>query len=88
MKNKQLCVKQKVVKIHAYKDFNLLTKKILQSCWQGLINFLIPSEEPQVRQRVTRQGDIYWEVYDPATGKYFTSGSEIEMRIWIEQLYR
>jgi hypothetical protein len=78
-------------------NFNpLLTKNInskfwkgLYTIWESLIKRLLANpNELQVWQKVDRHGNIYWQAYDPATGKYFSSGSQADVCIWIEQVYR
>jgi hypothetical protein len=61
----------------------------LHSIWKNFLNQLLADpNELQVRQKVDRHGNIYWQAYDPVTGKSFASGSEVDMSMWIEQLYR
>uniref|UniRef100_A0A8J7D2N5 Uncharacterized protein n=1 Tax=Desmonostoc muscorum LEGE 12446 TaxID=1828758 RepID=A0A8J7D2N5_DESMC len=61
----------------------------LHSIWKNFLNQLLAdSNELQVRQKVDRHGNIYWQAYDPVTRKSFASGSEADMSMWIEQLYR
>ncbi|MBW4564596.1 MAG: hypothetical protein KME32_26400 [Mojavia pulchra JT2-VF2] len=69
---------------------------MLTSVWKSLLNFwqsemkilLADPDELQVRQKIDRHGNIYWQAYDPVTGKSFSSGSEVDISMWIEQLYR
>lgn len=57
--------------------------------WQNLLHTLLADHnEIQVWQKFDRHGNIYWKAYDPVTGKSFSSGSEADMCMWIEQLYR
>nr|WP_085952854.1 hypothetical protein [Calothrix sp. PCC 7507] len=57
--------------------------------WKNLLNNLLADpHELQVWQKVDRQGNTYWRAYDPITGKSFASGSEADVCMWIEQLYR
>ncbi|WP_223280043.1 hypothetical protein [Nostoc sp. PA-18-2419] len=61
----------------------------LHSIWKKFLNQLLADpKELQVTQKVDRHGNIYWQAYDPVTGKSFASGSEVDVSIWIEQLYR
>lgn len=61
----------------------------LSRAWQKIVNLLSASaNEPQVWQRVDCYGNTYWEAYDPISRKSFCSGSEADIRIWIEQLYK
>ncbi|MBD0386815.1 MAG: hypothetical protein ICV54_09870 [Nostoc sp. C3-bin3] len=68
-------------------NFNLW--KSLHSLWQIYVKKLLAApNELQVWQKVDRYGNIYWQAYDPATGKSFSSGSQADVCMWIEQLYR
>ncbi|MCC5623395.1 hypothetical protein [Nostoc sp. CHAB 5715] len=61
----------------------------LHSIWEKIVKKLLAdSNELQVWQKVDRYGNIYWQAYDPTTGKSFSSGSEADVCMWIEQLYR
>jgi hypothetical protein len=46
------------------------------------------NKEIQVWQKSDSHGNIYWKAYDPVTGKSFSSGSEADISMWIEQRYR
>ncbi|MFN6566265.1 hypothetical protein [Dendronalium sp. ChiSLP03b] len=75
------------------KDFKFSTHlqvwEFLYGIWQKFVkNLLADPNELQVFQKVDRHGNIYWNAYDPATGKSFSSGSEADVCLWIEQLYR
>lgn len=35
-----------------------------------------------------RQGSFYWRAFNPKTGHSFSSCSEVEIRLWIEQQHR
>ncbi|WP_414519790.1 hypothetical protein [Nostoc sp. PCC 9305] len=63
--------------------------KSLHIIWESFVKkLLVDPNELQVWQKVDRHGNIYWQAYDPATGKSFSSGSETDVFMWIEQLYR
>ncbi|MEH1924449.1 hypothetical protein [Nostoc sp.] len=63
--------------------------KSLHLIWEKFVEKLLSNpNELQVWQKVDRQGNIYWQAYDPVTGKSFSSGSETDVSMWIEQLYR
>jgi hypothetical protein len=61
--------------------FSGLVKKMLNALFAD-------PKEIQVNQKIDREGNIYWRVYDPVTGNSFSSGSETDVCMWIEQLYR
>ncbi|BAT53231.1 hypothetical protein NOS3756_21900 [Nostoc sp. NIES-3756] len=63
--------------------------KILHNIWQKLVKIIILNpQEIQVKQKVDRYGNQYWYAYDPITGKSFTSGSQADISMWIEQVHR
>ncbi|MGJ5629669.1 hypothetical protein [Nostoc sp. CALU 1950] len=63
--------------------------KSLHIFWEKFLKKLLENpNELQVWQKVDRHGNIYWQAYDPATGKSFSSGSQADVCLWIEQLYR
>lgn len=68
---------------------NLRFSNLLNQIWQNIISFIsINPDEVQVHQKINRDGHIYWDAYHPGSGKSFSSGSEADVRIWIEQLYQ
>ncbi|MEH2090555.1 hypothetical protein [Nostoc sp.] len=93
MNNNIKCLSTEDIEINCSPSFQ---KKIPSNFWKSLHliweNFvkklLADPNELQVWQKVDRQGNIYWQAYDPATGKSFSSGSETDVFMWIEQLYR
>ena len=63
--------------------------KFLHLIWENFVKKLLADpNELQVLQKVDCYGNIYWQAYDPVTGKSFASGSETDVCMWIEQLYR
>ena len=61
----------------------------LHSFWHNAIKTLLADpQELQVIQKVDRHGNIYWQAYDPVSGKSYASGSEVDVSMWIEQLYK
>ncbi|MBD2214318.1 hypothetical protein H6G64_12950 [Calothrix sp. FACHB-156] len=57
-------------------------------CKNAIATITADPNELQVVQKLDRHGNTYWQAYDPATGKSFSSGSEADVSIWIEQLYK
>lgn len=55
--------------------------------FQQLFAWLFRGSELQVKQRRDRQGNIWWQAFDPNTNESASFGSEAEMRSWIEQRY-
>jgi hypothetical protein len=58
-------------------------KKILSH----LSQLFLPTNEPQVRQRVDRSGELIWTIYDPMTKAIMQFASETEVRTWLDQRY-
>lgn len=57
---------------------------------QSLIRFLDSAsnyQEPKIGQKCDRQGNRYWQIYDPVTRQYTSCASEKEVRIWLEKRY-
>jgi YD repeat-containing protein len=63
----------------------LKSKSFLSYAWKTLST--PASDEPQVRQRRDRSGQIYWLVYDPETNRSARLSSEQEVRQWLEQRF-
>ena len=54
--------------------------------WIGQV-LLAKKNEPCIKQKRDRYGNLYWQVYDLTTNKSYTFGSEREVRAWIEERY-
>ncbi|BAY10958.1 hypothetical protein [Calothrix sp. NIES-2098] len=89
MRNEIGCLQPEEIKISS-RTGNIFTSvcQALHSFWQNTMQTLLAPDELQVIQKVDRYGNIYWQAYDPVTGKSFSSGSEVDVSMWIEQLYR
>ncbi|MBC7973200.1 MAG: hypothetical protein H7Z11_24260 [Verrucomicrobia bacterium] len=61
-------------------------RSFLRQHWQHLMNTLARVNELHVWRRIDRVGTLYWQAYDPTTGRS-TTGSEGDVRAWIEQLH-
>jgi hypothetical protein len=93
MSNQIKCLQTEDIKVNCSPFFQ---KKIdshfwasLHSLWENFVKKLLANpHELQVWQKVDRYGNIYWQAYDPATGKSFSSGSQADVCMWIEELYR
>jgi hypothetical protein len=60
-----------------------------QWLWQACIRKLAASNELKVWQKTDRQGRRKaWHVYDPTDNRVTCFGSELEVRLWLEQRYR
>ncbi|BAZ67874.1 hypothetical protein NIES4106_26310 [Fischerella sp. NIES-4106] len=90
MTNNRMHLQNNDTKLELEVGYNYLSffQKNLRNIWQEIINYLVASQELQVKQKIDRHGNHYWQAYDPTTGKSFMSGSESDMLAWIEQLYR
>lgn len=63
-------------------------KAWFRNLWQHLAHILAVSYEPKVWQKVDRQGrTVGWRVFDPESGQTIPFGSELEVRLWLEQRY-
>lgn len=51
------------------------------------LKFLVGSNEPTITQKSDRQGNPYFEVYDPFTDSRAFFSSEREVRAWLEERY-
>ncbi|GAX41253.1 hypothetical protein NIES4075_22220 [Tolypothrix sp. NIES-4075] len=72
-------------KLHKTSYLFALGKKF----WQNFVTWLLDeTKEIQVWQKSDGYGNIYWQAYDPITGKSFSSGSEADISMWIEQRYK
>jgi hypothetical protein len=90
MKNDIRCLQPEEIEITSQTS-NILTLigQALHDLWHNAIKTLLADpQELQVIQKVDRHGNSYWQAYDPVTGKSYASGSEIDVSMWIEQLYR
>lgn len=54
---------------------------------KSLAQALILTDELQVWQKTTCQGDTYWKVYNPVTGQMAYFDSEAEVLSWVERRY-
>ncbi len=93
MKDDIRCLQSKDIEISCNSNFNQKINRSfgesLHYIWEKIVKtLLVDSQELQVLQKVDRQGNIYWQAYDPVTGKSFSSGSKVDISMWIEQLYR
>ncbi len=93
MKNYIRCLESEDIEISCGskldRKFNGSFWESLHYIWAKIVKtLLVDSQELQVSQKVDRHGNIYWQVYDPVTGKYFSSGSKLDISMWIEHLYR
>lgn len=90
MRNDIRCLQPEEIEISS-KTSNILRsiRQALHSLWQNTVKILLADpQELEVIQKVDRHGNIYWQAYDPVSGKSYASGSEIDISMWIEQLYR
>ncbi|MFQ4145060.1 hypothetical protein [Chlorogloeopsis sp. ULAP02] len=90
MRNNEMCIQTEDTKLQLKSSYDSKSVlwKIVGIFWQKIVKLLQENQELQVYQKDDRNGNTYWQVYDPLTGKSFTSGSESDIRAWIEQLYR
>jgi hypothetical protein len=60
---------------------------VLGKIKRAIANQVRHSSEPKVWERQDRQGNVYYQVYDPLSRRSATFGSETEIRYWLEQRY-
>lgn len=58
----------------------------LWSLWQSLATAMTRDCEPQIRQSLDPSGQLWWDAYDPITGKTTYLESEDEVYRWLDQL--
>ena len=54
--------------------------------WIGQV-LLVNKNEPYIKQKRDRKGNLYWQVYDFTTNKSYSFDSEQDVRTWIEKRY-
>lgn len=59
----------------------------LGSLYQILFARLLNGSDPRILKRCDRQGNYYFEVYDPHNQERLNFSSEHEVRIWLDQRY-
>ncbi|XGV97276.1 MAG: hypothetical protein ACAF41_31700 [Leptolyngbya sp. BL-A-14] len=57
----------------------------LHQRWQHFWQAFTEVEALQVWRRSDRTGRRYWQAYDPVTRQSTSSGSEADIRIWLDQ---
>lgn len=75
-------------------EFNIDTKNgfpthILASWLRKIWQFISEdgsNREPQIWQRRSRDGNLYYCAYDPISGRSLNCASEDEVRMWLEEL--
>ncbi len=58
-----------------------------QRFWDWLYQALMPTSEPKITQKQGRNGQEYYQVYDPVSGSSKTFSSEMETRIWLDRRF-
>ncbi len=54
---------------------------------QHLVRALASSQEPQILQKRDRQGQSYFQVYDPVSQSHHRFATEADLRTWLDQRY-
>jgi hypothetical protein len=62
-------------------------KMIVGKVKTAIANLALCRSELKVSERRDRQGNLYYQVYDPLTRRFTNFGSEAEIRYWLEQRY-
>lgn len=61
-----------------------LAEKAWSQFWELFIDLLASSDQPQIKERRDRNGQIYWRVYDPASESYIFFYCRQEVCAWLE----
>jgi hypothetical protein len=79
-----------LIPIELYLRQNKLQKPTgrLQAIARWLTDWLVPSTEPRIAQKVDANGLLYWRVFDPITGETARLTSVKDVHDWIEQRYQ
>jgi hypothetical protein len=89
MKNEVRYLKSEETKTTTSSKYPSKIFQKIPKIWSKFINLLFANpDEIQVVQKSDRQGNTYWQVYDRASGKSFSSGSESDVLAWIEYVYK
>lgn len=56
--------------------------------WNWFVSQIVKTDEPKIYAKQNRSGVTEWIIYDPATGCKACVGSEMEVRIWLDQRFR
>ncbi|OKH55850.1 hypothetical protein NIES2101_03165 [Calothrix sp. HK-06] len=70
----------------AYKYWHKITYH-LQKIGQSVVNTLFTEPEFIIRESKDRQGHVWYDAYDPKTGRTGHLTSEEEVHIWIEESF-
>jgi hypothetical protein len=58
----------------------------LRQIWRAFSDFWqAPSQEPQVHQKIDRNGKLYWEIYDSLDDCLLHFDNEQDVVIWLEE---
>lgn len=79
MKTSALPAQKTKISLSLFDKFQALVRNLIQTLTCG--------HELQVWRKTDRDGNAYWQAFDPKTRKSTRLSSEAEMRIWIEQRY-
>jgi hypothetical protein len=60
---------------------------VWQPVWQFCLRCFLERQEPKIYWKRDRQGNSYYEVYDPLTRQRQNLASVREVRAWLEQRY-
>ena len=69
---------------HAHIPISTVASNFFNWLGRTLATWLVPRNEPSVRQITDRKGQVGWRVDDPHTGKTYWFASEAAVRIWLD----
>ncbi len=65
-----------------------MKNNFIANIWKNIKHSLVVDRnEPHIEQKSDRHGNLYWQVHDYQTNKFYTFGSDLEVRAWIEDRY-
>ena len=75
--------------IHAFNFARIrsILRMLFGTLQKRMSQWLRHRDEPKITQCRDRQGNLYYQVYDPVTNRSDSFGSESEVRWWLEQRY-
>ncbi|GAB4237220.1 MAG: hypothetical protein Kow00121_64350 [Elainellaceae cyanobacterium] len=59
----------------------------LEQLWNLLLDTFAKGSEPRIYQKRDRYGKVFFQVYDPISGRSSTLDSEQQVRMWLDQRY-
>lgn len=64
-----------------------IIRPVVSDWGSAILKFLLGSHDPVISERVDKNGQGIYEIYDPITRDRMICHSEQEVRAWLEQRY-